>query len=91
MPRTEDEIQAEANELDVPILMVTDALQLVADHLDIDLLPWLLKNQESTTGYHAENADEKLLGDILDYALESSLQMPHIIRAIELDNELGEL
>jgi hypothetical protein len=91
MPRTEDEIQAELNELDVPQLMVTDALQLVGDYLEVPVLDFLNRYQNEAGYKPPDFSAERLLLDLLDYAIESGTQVPHIIRALELDDEISNL
>lgn len=86
MTRTPDEIESEIADLDIPILMITDALILTADHLDTDLLAFLDRFEQGKIP--SWRSDDRLLADLLEHALESSTQIAHIIRALELEGEL---
>jgi hypothetical protein len=88
MPRTEQEIQNDIDNLDIPILMISDALQITGDHFDIPVLEFLDRYEAGTT---PKFGDEAVMASLLDCALESSFQIAHIRNAILLDEEISRL
>lgn len=84
------DLSDELNELDIPILPVTDMIMTMCDA------------DEWTAGYVAffdavttEGGERSHLmiitNDLLDTALESVSQLPHIRRALEIADEVEEL
>lgn len=88
MPRTRDSITREIDELDIPFLPVTAAIQLVADYLEIDPIPALRRMRD---GFRPISNDERVLTDLMEEAMESSFQIDHVLRNIDLEHELSQL
>jgi hypothetical protein len=89
MARTEDQIDAELNDLDVPILDLIGAILLVGDKLEVDVLK-VVRDYDGGI-YPHKTSNEQLILDLVDEALESSFQVASIIRALELEQERSEL
>jgi len=85
------ELEDEQAELDIPILMIDAALMIFADYADIDLLPFMRRYAEEFGKGIAIGSPECILVDFLENALESSTQIPHIIRSLEIEQEISEL
>lgn len=91
-----NDLEDELNDLDIPIVMLDAALMVMGDAFDIDPLDIIdaMIGGEGTPiddlrTAHGAN-DVNLMIDILSEGLESSTQLPHIRRAIELHALLAE-
>jgi hypothetical protein len=89
MPRTEDEINNEMNDLDIPIIPITDVILIACDALDLDPLEFL--DRYDAGDKIGDFEDASMIKFMIDQALESSFQIAHIRRALELEAEIASL
>ena len=86
-----DAIEEELADLDIPVVMLDAAVMMLCDHLDMDPFTMIdayekrdeVKIADLKTAHGAKDVD--LVFDMLGEGLESSTQIPHIRRAIELN------
>lgn len=85
----EDALEKEQWDLDIPSLPLTDALVMLCDHFDLLVMPTL--DEYEREGREPINPDspKALIFDIIDQALESSTQIPHIRRFFEIEELRG--
>lgn len=83
-------LEAELDDLDVPVLPITDVLRVIADWAGITDVQALLTTIVGDARAQL-SPDEVLASDLLDLALESTTQIPHIRRAMQIEDELDEL
>lgn len=86
----------ERDNLDLPMLDICAILETTADHFGIDLPQFMtLMVNFDTEGLATLTREQgegvNLLRDLLDEAVESSTQIPHISRAFALDRLILEL
>lgn len=77
----------ELEELDLPVLDIAVILTTLGDALDID--PWNITytwGKPAGAPYTADRTDKGVCAmlDLLDEAIESSTQIPHINRALDI-------
>jgi hypothetical protein len=89
-------LEEELSDLDLPMIDIAVILLVVGNHLDIDPEKFIsaylaggIELSDMKTA-HGEK-DIALMALLLDEALESSTQLPHILRALEIYKGLESL
>jgi hypothetical protein len=96
MNQSIEELESQLDDLDIPILDIVSILEIMGDAFDIDPIDFINDthiNRELREGFELMHGSKEvaIMGDLLDCALESSLQLPQIIRAIELSRMINAL
>lgn len=96
MTNSREELEGELNDLDIPIIMADAAIMILGDALDIDPLTVLTalmsepRDLADLRTAHGEN-DVNLMVDMIEEGIESSTQLTHLARAIQLHRALEDL
>lgn len=86
-------LENEQAELDVPILEIGQILLITADAFGLDAIDLFnsIKDGNGESAVAEFGIAARLAADFLDTALETSTQIPHILRYLEIDREISNL
>lgn len=87
-PRTESQIMRDIDALDIPVLPVIAAIEIVADYLDLDAIAILRRMQSGQIKFPES---DRVITDLMENAMETSFQIGEVIRGLELDAEIADL
>jgi hypothetical protein len=86
----ENALEREYDDLDIPVLSLDSIILELGMHLKREELLEAFDNAANFETAN-RNALENIIGSILDVGIESSLQIPHIRRGIEIQFDLSDL